>query len=578
MANHSPFPLMPPKSTELRMEHFDEHVYIADSTTVLYKFLDAMCGDGGAGNLKKEIFLQRLSGALDGIYGSALDYIFGGVRFLSRNSSESYSFNTEAGLLTSAQWDEVSVKDAAYRARIREFFAAASKGGTPEGIRLAVHAATSADCQVMESWRYIDNFGMTAGVGRSMVASHAATNLVTGHRVFFTSDNSWSYTALTNGPGGTSVQQNSLTVGIPNPSWAAAIVARPGDYHIDFTGGPTNVAISAITGPNSGTNVYTLTGTWPANSTGFPITLAAPTTESQATSYIDARIDKANWQVEQVRSRAEVTVVPHKESYGPREARVLREMLDRITPQDAVVTINPNGLAVNTPVVVRGVASDSVYYQVEKRIESAPELDNLPPPEMLAIDLQPGEDWLFKSRELAPYARFNITSEYGYYYLVSGGERSPIDKVTYSTMTDNGKEVEAEELEWYDSAEQYGPWTVYDKADSPDNYPGGKFGLTPAAEPALTTSKTPYQFPFTSQAEYVAKRKAEVLTQGGQADDLSYRLMIEKPASFKRTYTADLAIATTAPTRDSTVTSSWTSRRTRSSTRELRDSNTFIKS
>jgi hypothetical protein len=68
-----------------------------------------------------------------------------------------------------------------------------------------------------------------------------------------------------------------------------------------------------------------------------------------------------------------------------------------------------------------------------------------------------------------------------------------------------------------------------------------------------------------------------VLALGGQADDLGYRLLIERPASFKRTYTADLAIATTAPSRDSTVTSSWTSRRTRTA-RELRDSNTFVKS
>lgn len=488
MANQSPFPLMPPKSTELRMEHFDEHVYTGDPSTVLYKFLDAMCGDAGAGNLKKEIFLQRLSAAMDGIYGSALDYIFGGVRFLSRNSSESYTFNTEISSLTSDQWDEVAVKDAAYRARIREFFAAATKGGTPEGIRLAVHAATSADCQVMESWRAIDNFGMTAGIGRSMVTGYAAVNLTTGHRKYFT--------------GETAQAAKDAADGFVN--------ANPG------------------------------------------------------------------WATEQVRSRAEVTVVPHKESYGPREARVLREMLDRITPQDAVVTINPNGLAVNTPVPVRAIASDSTYYQVEKRIEAAPELESLPPPEMLAIDLQPGEDWLFKSRELAPYARFNITAEYGYYYLVSGGERSPIDAVVYTTL-ENGKETDADALEWYDTAEQYGPWTGYDKADSPDNYPGGKFGLTPNAGPALTSAKTPYQFPFTSQAEYVAKRKAEVLAQGGMADDLSYRLLIEKPASFKRTYTADLAIATTAPARDSTVTSSWTSRQTRT-VRELRDSNTFVKS
>jgi hypothetical protein len=494
MASQAPFPLMPPKSTELRMAHFDEHVYTADSTTTLYKFLDALCGDGGAGNLKKELFLQRLSAGLDGIYGSALDFIFGGTRFLSRVSSESYSFNTEIALLTSAQWDEVAVKDAAYRARIREFFAAATKGGTPEAIRLAVHAATSADCQVMESWRYIDNFGLAAGVGRALITNYAAVNLITGHQVFFFDQNE-------------------------------------------------NVA------------------------KGF------------AEGYITALpVDqRTNWAVHQVRSRSEVTVVPHKEGYGPREIRVLREMLDRITPQDTVVTINAAGLMVNTPVTIRATASDSTYYQVEKRIEAAPELDSLPPPEMLPIDLQPGEDWLFNSRELAPYARFNITQEYGYFYLVSGGERSPIDSVTYSTLNDDGTLNDAEELEWYESSEQYGPWSSYEKADSPDNYPGGKFGLTPAAGPALTASRTPYQFPHTSQAEYVNKRKAEVLALGGQADNLSYRLPIERPTNYKRTYTADLAIAATAPTRDSTVTSSWTSRRTRT-TRELRDTKLFVKS
>ena len=65
MPSQNPFPLMPSKSTELRLEHFDENVYAADSSTVLYKFLDAMCGDAGAGTLKKEIFIQRLSGAID---------------------------------------------------------------------------------------------------------------------------------------------------------------------------------------------------------------------------------------------------------------------------------------------------------------------------------------------------------------------------------------------------------------------------------------------------------------------------------------------------------------------------------
>lgn len=79
-----------------------------------------------------------------------------------------------------------------------------------------------------------------------------------------------------NGPGGYSVDTNSLTVGIPNPAWAEAIALNPGAYHIDFNGGPTGVAIGGISGPTpSNTNVYTLTGAWPSNSTGFPITIAS---------------------------------------------------------------------------------------------------------------------------------------------------------------------------------------------------------------------------------------------------------------------------------------------------------------
>jgi hypothetical protein len=461
MASSSPFPLMPPKSTQLRLAHFDENVYTADGESMLYRFLDAMCGDAGAGNLKKEIFLQRLSGALDGIYGNTLDYIFGGVRFLARLSSESYKHDTDSASATSPVWDEVMVKDAAYRARIREFFAAATAGGTPEGIRMAVHAATSADCQVIESWRRIDNFGIDAGVGRAMITSYAALQLTTGHRRYFTGE----------------------TAELAEDAAQAFVGANPG------------------------------------------------------------------WVVEEVRSRAEVTVVPHKGSYGPREARGLRDMLDRMTPQDTVVTINPAGLAVNSPVPVRAVAADSTYYQVEKVVTGAPELDELPPPEMLAIDLDPSERWLFSRKpELAPYARFNITSEYGYYYLVSGGARSPIDSVRYGTLRADGTVEPEETFAWYEQTEQYGPWTAYEKTTNPA---------------------------YATQADYVAARKAEVLAMGGEADDYRYRLPMQRPASYKRSYTPDLAIASTAPSRDSTITSSWTSRTRVSRSRELRSPASF---
>jgi hypothetical protein len=100
-------------------------------------------------------------------------------------------------------------------------------------------------------------------------------NATTNTPILSTTQNTWSYTSPTNGSGHTEVALNSLAVGIPNPAWASAILANPGNYRISFNGGPSGVAISSVSGPASGTNIYTLTGTWPANSTGFPITLAS---------------------------------------------------------------------------------------------------------------------------------------------------------------------------------------------------------------------------------------------------------------------------------------------------------------
>lgn len=491
MASQTPFPFLPPKSTERRIDHFDEHVYTITPTTILYKFIDALCGDAGAGTLKKEAFIQRLSGSLDSIYGSDLDYIFGNVRFLSRTSSEAYAHDSMAGMLTSDQWDEVNTKDAAYRARLREFFEACGKGCVTDAVRLAVHSATSADCQVMENWRYIDNFGLGTSVGRAGIGEcWAAVNLATGHHVFF---------------------------------------------------------------------------------------LEETTEESQsaAQAYADAR---SNWDIRFYYARSEITVVPHKQLLGPREARLLRDMLDRMTSQDVVVTIDPNGLAVNAPLKVKAIAADSTYYQVEKVVTGNSVIADLPAPEMLAIDLDPSENWLkANSPELAPYGRFNITQEYGYYYLISGGKRSPIDEVTYGTLQADGSVRLEPTFEWYEESEQYGPWTVYEKADSPDNYPGGRQGINPTVAPALNRDGSPYQFPYASQSVYVAAKKAEVLNGGGQANQYSYRMPLQKSSLSKRAFTPDLAIAYTAPSRDSTVTTSYTSRRPRSISTEWRNTSLFAK-
>lgn len=426
------FPLMPPKSTLLRLEHFDETVFDGTPSSNLYKIVDALCGESGAGILLKDSLLLHFAGDLETLYFSDLDYIFGSMNFLRRSEEESYDFDPDDDLLTSDQWDEVKVKDAWYRARVRDFFVAASYGGTDNGIRACVQASSSVNCDVFEVWRYLDSIGITEPLGRA---------------------------------------------------------------------------------PKS--------------------------------------------------SRDEVVIRPHKSLLRGKEKRLLLQMLDRIMPADTIVTVNTQGLAVATIVPVRSASADSSYFEVQKTVTPTALIDELPPPELLPIDIRHNEDWLFSgSPELAPYKAFNITQEYGYYYLASGGSRSPIDSATYEVEED-GVLTSEENYVSVDKYTRFTPWTPYEKADSPDNYPGGKFGLHPERRPALTTERRLYKFPYKSQKEYEEEFKKEVLAKGGVVDEEAYRLPLEQGTESRMVYTPDLAVAYGTPARESTVTTPWTHRDTR---------------
>lgn len=492
MVTSSPFPLMPPKSTELRLMHFDEYVYTGDNNTVLYKLVDALCGTVGAGQLVNEIFLARMAGALETIYFNDLDYIFGRVSFLARSPAESYPYDPQVDMLTSDQWDEVRIKDAWYRERIRYFFTACTMGGTPEGVRMTVQAAVATDADVFEVWRYRDNFGLTEDLGRTPTTeSWAAVNLATG------------------------AQQVYATQGA-----AAAVVA--------------------------------------AQTPG-------------------------TWGVQKIEARNEVVVKPHKSALLPVELRLLRDMLDKVVPIDTVITVDVNGLAVMTPIPVSAATADSTYFEIQRMVTATPALDTFPPPELLPIDLLPTEQWLYLARDtpqLAPYTAFNITAEYGYYYLVGGGKRSPIDSVTYGTLQSDGSVRTEPNYQVFDTTESFTPKQPYEKADCRENFIGGKFGKHPDQEPAQNPDGTPYIFPFLSQAAFVAQKMAEVLRIGGRADYDGFCLPVRTPSSSARVFWPEYAIAYSAPTQDSTVSASYTRRRgDRSRTlAELFDPRNFVRS
>jgi hypothetical protein len=447
MAGRDPFPFIVPRSTERRMDHFDEMVYTATPGTMLYQFVDALCGTTGAGALVNEIFLARAAQSLDTIYFNELDFIFGRINFLSRSPAESYTYTPMIDLLTADQWKEVQQKDRWYRERIKEFFVACGLGGTPEGIRRCVQAAIGVDCDIYEVWRFKDNFGMGELLGRA------------------------------------------------------------------------------------------------------PVT-----------------------------TRAEVVITPHnKENLKPEENRLLRDMLSKIMPMETVITISLKGLAMSVPVPVAAASADSTYYEVQKMITPTPVMEQLPPPELLPIDLLTTEQWMYsKDPTLAPYAAFNISSEYSYHYL-AGSARSPIDTVSYGTLQADGTVAPEANFAVYQTDEQFTEWMTYEKADSPDNFPGGKYGISPSTGPALNPDRTPYRFPHTSQLSYITQKILEITQLGGRANENRYQMPLQQPEQVKREFLPEYAISALAPAKESTVSKSITRRRYRPAIMEARDPSVFVR-
>ena len=280
-------------------------------------------------------------------------------------------------------------------------------------------------------------------------------------------------------------------------------------------------------------------------------------------------------------ARNEVVIQPHKTNISPQEMRLARDMLDRIASVDTIITIDPNGLSTLVPVPTASATADSTYYEVQKEYLASPAISQLPPPEKLPIDLSPTEAWLYNAKDnpvLAPYANLNITAQFGYYYTIGGGQNSPIDSVTYGTLQVDGSVKAEPNFVAHRSESHFTEWKNWETADSPDNYPGGKFGQHPSYAPALNADGSPYTFPWASQAAYVAAQSAIVIAQGGNANTVQYQLPISGSDQTQIVFYPQYAVAYFPPGKDSTVSASLTAQRPVRMTGVWTNPDTFIRS
>lgn len=221
------------------------------------------------------------------------------------------------------------------------------------------------------------------------------------------------------------------------------------------------------------------------------------------------------------------------EPVTPVARRVCVETLQRLKPSDTVVTISEplHTVETFTPSMVHPL---TVGWVVKPLVTN--HVDN----QRITV----------RNPLIYGYSAFTTAGEnVSYEAPVQYGERTPTPTIEYpaSSVTasvsviDDG--VEASVSPWENKVKtvRWGAWTTYQKADSPDNYPGGMNGVHPLSAPAITPAGTAYLFPYQSQQEYESQEAQKITAQGGQTQPGRYRLPLSETVNTI-TYSPDRSL------------------------------------
>jgi hypothetical protein len=144
----------PPRVQEL-MDRFPESAYAQGPDTHLYKFLEALCGDAGAGLLKKQTLIARLQGEAESISYKDLDKFYSSHFSFGRIRPEVYSFDTDIDALTPDEWADVQLKDSRYLHRAQKLMSATRYGSSPQGMAYAAEAGSGVESEVREHYPFL---------------------------------------------------------------------------------------------------------------------------------------------------------------------------------------------------------------------------------------------------------------------------------------------------------------------------------------------------------------------------------------------------------------------------------------
>lgn len=175
-------PLLPDVPTASRLAHFPEDLYDLTDGSHLVRFLKAMLGDSGAGQLRKRQLVAKLQTLLNSTHFYDLDAFYGSLFGVNRGITGALPINPYTDLATADGWDEISSIDASFREKLLALARAITLGGTPLGLQAMAEALTGVECDVYEVWALMDAQGSSGPVNTwdQVQANYATWNAISG--------------------------------------------------------------------------------------------------------------------------------------------------------------------------------------------------------------------------------------------------------------------------------------------------------------------------------------------------------------------------------------------------------------
>lgn len=158
-----------------RLANFPPQVWTLTPDSLLVRFMSALLGAPGAGQLRQRQLTARLQSAIGGTHFYDLDAFYGALFSARRTTAAALPVNPATGitfdpyndLATADGWDEIHAADARYRERVIQLARAISLGGTVPGIQAMAEAIVRVPCRIYETGQLVTLQGAETTAGNT---------------------------------------------------------------------------------------------------------------------------------------------------------------------------------------------------------------------------------------------------------------------------------------------------------------------------------------------------------------------------------------------------------------------------